>query len=67
MSFLPYISGAADERHVRVMRDREQWFQVVMGQQEVAGLIAPETAEMATPLPPSLLASLAFDLSCGTP
>ena len=49
------------------MRDREQWFQVVMGQQEVAGLIAPETAEMATPLPPSLLASLAFDLSCGTP
>ncbi len=67
MSFLPYISGAADERQFRVMRDREQWFQVVMGQQEVADLIAPDTAEMATPLPPSLLASLAFDLSCGTP
>jgi hypothetical protein len=48
------------------MRDREQWFQVVMGQQAVAELIDAETAEKAAPLPPALVASLAFDLSSST-
>jgi hypothetical protein len=63
VSYLPYLGGAADERQFRVMRDREQWFQVVMGQQAVADLIDAETAEKAAPLPPALVASLAFDLS----
>ncbi len=63
-SFLPYISGAADERQFRVMQDREQWFQVVMGQQAVADLITAEKVEASSPLPQSLVMSLAFDLSC---
>ena len=66
VSYLPYLGGAADERQFRVMRDREQWFQVVMGQQAVAELIDAETAEKAAPLPPALVASLAFDLSSST-
>ncbi len=63
MSFLPYIGGAADERQFRVMRDREQWFQVVMGQEEVANLITAETIDSTFPLPKPLVESLAFDLS----
>ncbi|MGB8854349.1 MAG: DEAD/DEAH box helicase [Pirellulales bacterium] len=63
LSFLPYLSGAADERQFRVMRDREQWFQVVMGQEAVADLITAETVDLASPLPKALVESLAFDLS----
>jgi len=28
----PYIAGSADEKMFRVVRDRERWFQIVMGQ-----------------------------------
>jgi hypothetical protein len=45
------------------MRDREQWFQVVMGQQAVADLITAETDEASSPLPQTLVMSLTFDLS----
>ena len=37
--FLPYLAGAADERQYRVMTEREHWFGIVMGQEEVAKLI----------------------------
>lgn len=63
VSYLPYLAGAADERQFRVMRDREQWFQVVMGQQALADLITATTAESAAPLPEALARSLAFDLA----
>ncbi|MEY4847066.1 MAG: hypothetical protein RLZZ36_179 [Pseudomonadota bacterium] len=64
-SFLPFIDGGADERQFRVMRDREQWFQVVMGQDAVANLITVETVDSSPPLPKALADSLAFDLSVG--
>jgi len=41
--YLPYLAGTADERQYRVMSDREQWFRVVMGQDEVARLITPDS------------------------
>jgi hypothetical protein len=63
VSYLPYLGGAADERQFRVMRDREQWFQVVMGQQAVADLITAETVEASSPLPQTLVMALTFDLS----
>lgn len=59
--FLPYLAGTADERQFRVMSDREQWFRVVMGQDEVARLITPET-EVAVPLPEAVSAELSFSL-----
>jgi len=65
MSYLPFLAGAADERQFRVMRDREQWFQVVMGQEAVADLITATAAETAAPLPDALAKSLAFDLAVG--
>jgi len=36
---LPYLAGTADERQYRVMTDRESWFRIVMGQEEVARII----------------------------
>jgi hypothetical protein len=65
-SYLPYISGGADERQFRVMRDREQWFQVVMGQDAVANLINAETAETMMPLPTKIADALAFRLEVYT-
>jgi hypothetical protein len=54
--YLPYLAGTADERQYRVMSEREQWFRVVMGQDEVARLITPDDAP---PVP--LAAAQLFD------
>ncbi|MBI1850333.1 MAG: hypothetical protein HYR85_08325, partial [Planctomycetes bacterium] len=63
--YLPYLDGAADERQFRVMRDREQWFRVVMGQDEVARLITRDSGG-ALPLPAAISDELTFDLGIGT-
>jgi Helicase conserved C-terminal domain len=43
--FEPYLAGSADERMFRVVRDRERWFQIVMGQKfEFDEKTAEETA-----------------------
>jgi ERCC4-related helicase len=59
--FLPYLAGTADERQYRVMCDREKWFRVVMGQDEVARLIT-EDSSSAVPLPSAISDSLSFKL-----
>ena len=63
--YLPYLAGAADERQYRVMTERDQWFRVVMGQDEVARLIAPDSNAVA-PLPRSIADELSFDLALDT-
>jgi hypothetical protein len=60
--YLPYLEGTADERQFRVMSDREQWFRVVMGQDEVARLITPESCS-AIPLPEAISEGLSFKLN----
>lgn len=62
--YLPYLAGTADERQYRVMSDRERWFRVVMGQNEVARLIAPDSSS-AIPLPDAIANELSFDLGLG--
>lgn len=59
--YLPYVAGAADERQFRVMSDRERWFRVVMGQDEVAKLIS-EDEETRIPLPAAIADQLSFEL-----
>lgn len=44
------------------MSEREQWFRVVMGQDEVARLITPDSSA-AMPLPAAVSDGLGFDLS----
>ncbi len=61
----PYLGGTHDEKMFRVVKDRERWFGVVMGE-------APDVSEEATerradrvPLPPKLAESLTMDLGLG--
>ncbi len=60
--YLPYLAGAADERQYRVMADRERWFRVVMGQEEVAQLIRPDS-EGGLPLPEAVANELSYHLA----
>lgn len=60
--YLPYLSGAADERQYRVMIDRERWFRVVMGQEEVARLIRSDE-DLALSLPETIADELSFHLA----
>ena len=59
--YLPYLAGAADDRQFKVMTEREQWFRVVMGQDQVARLITPDFEE-TIPLPRSIADELNFSL-----
>jgi superfamily II DNA or RNA helicase len=59
--YLPYLAGTADERQYRVMSEREQWFRIVMGQDEVARLISPD-ATCAVKLPDAFSEELSFKL-----
>jgi hypothetical protein len=60
--YLPFIAGAGDERQFRVMSDRDQWFRIVMGQEEVARLIDRTSDEPLRRLPTAFTKELAFDL-----
>jgi superfamily II DNA/RNA helicase len=59
--YLPYLAGTADERQYRVMSEREQWFRVVMGQDEVARLITPDSSG-GIALPDTISEGLSFRL-----
>lgn len=59
--YLPYLDGTADERQYRVMTDRERWFRVVMGQDEVARLITSDDGG-SFPLPDTISNDLSFQL-----
>ena len=58
---LPYLAGAADERQYGVMSDREQWFRIVMGQEEVDRLIPPDSPASIR-LSDSIAADVSFKL-----
>jgi ERCC4-related helicase len=62
--YLPYLAGTADDRQYQVMCEREQWFRVVMGQDEVARLITAD-ASSAVPLPQVISEDLGFKLGLG--
>jgi hypothetical protein len=55
------LAGTADERQYQVMSEREQWFRVVMGQDEIAKLITQDS-EGGMPLPVKLSQELGFNL-----
>lgn len=60
--YVPYLAGTADERQYKVMSHREQWFRVVMGQDEVAKLIGSDSTEMLA-LPKGVVDQLSYRLS----
>jgi hypothetical protein len=60
--FEPFLAGSADEKMFRVVRDRERWFQVVMGQKFELDERTTEALAARVPLPPSIAGELLFDL-----
>jgi len=66
----PFVAGGADEKMFRVVRDRERWFQVVMGQKFQFDEGTSEATAARVPLPQSLAKELTFDLArwgrCGS-
>lgn len=59
----PFIAGGADEKMFRVLRDRERWFQVVMGQRFEFDEATSEELANRVPLPEELATRLTFDLA----
>lgn len=60
--FEPFIAGSADEKMFRVVRDRERWFQVVMGEGFALDEASTERLAARVPLPEALTRELVFDL-----
>ena len=61
--YQPFLAGSADEKMFRVVRDRERWFQIVMGQKFAFDEATSEALAARVPLPVTLAKSLTFDLS----
>ena len=61
--YLPYLAATQDEKMYRVVRDRERWFQVVMGAKHELDETAIERIADRVELPDRAASMLAFDLS----
>ena len=63
----PYMAGMYDEKVYKVVKDRERWFNVVMGEQIDTSEWATDRLAERVPLPADLAASLTFNLSVVSP
>ena len=61
--FEPFIAATADEKMFRVVKDRERWFQVVMGDDFKLSEATTEKRLERLPLPASIARALSFDLA----
>jgi hypothetical protein len=61
--YQPFLAGSADEKMFRVVRDRERWFQIVMGQKFEFDEGSSEAIAARVPLPEGLAKELTFDLA----
>jgi len=59
----PFLAGCADEKMFRVVKDRERWFGVVMGETPDSTEWATERIAARMPLPEDLAARLTMNLS----
>jgi len=49
--FLPYLAATQDEKMFRVVRDRERWFQIIMGENYEVDEAAADRRKERIPLP----------------
>jgi hypothetical protein len=63
----PYLAGTHDEKMFRVVKDRERWFGVVMGETPDSGEWTTEQQAARVPLPAALATALTMDLSLMPP
>ena len=61
--FEPYLEGTQDEKQFRVMKDRERWFNVVMGERLELDEAATDRQEQRVDFPADAATALAMDLS----
>ena len=61
--YLPYLAATQDEKMYRVVRDRERWFQVVMGAKHELDEAALEHMAERVELPEEAARELAFNLT----
>jgi superfamily II DNA/RNA helicase len=59
----PYLAGTHDEKMFRVVKDRAQWFDIVMGRANGADEQATDAEERRVPLHDNIRAALTMDLS----
>jgi superfamily II DNA or RNA helicase len=60
--YLPYLAGTQDEKMFRVVRDRERWFQVIMGENYRVDEKWGQEISERVPLPEAAARELAFRL-----
>jgi hypothetical protein len=63
----PYLAGTQDERVFRVVKDRERWFNVVMGEAIDTSEIGVQRLANRVPLPRKLAEELTMNLAVYTP
>jgi ERCC4-related helicase len=61
--FEPFLEATQDEKIFRVMKDRERWFNVVMGEQLTLDEWSTETLSKRQSLPSELASELALNLA----
>lgn len=59
----PYLEGTHDEKMFRVVKDRDRWFSVVMGESSALDERSTERQAGRVPLPEQLADLLSMDLS----
>lgn len=59
----PFLEATQDEKQFRVMKDRERWFNVVMGERLELDEWSTERLSERVPLPVELARELTFDLA----
>lgn len=60
--YLPYVAATQDEKMFNVVRDRERWFQIVMGERYEADEAATDRRASRVPLPEAVRTELALKL-----
>jgi superfamily II DNA or RNA helicase len=61
--YLPFVTATQDEKMFRVVRDRERWFAVVMGEKYQTDEATTDKLAERVPFPENAAKALAFDLS----
>jgi len=60
--YLPYVAATQDEKMFNVVRDRERWFQIVMGERYEVDEAATDRRAARIPLPEAVRGDLALKL-----
>lgn len=60
--YMPYLAATQDEKMYRVVRDRERWFQIIMGQQYDVDEASTDRRAERVPLPTAVQQQLSMRL-----